>query len=143
MDVPYGGSHIAEIEENKYSSSEKQRETTGVRSEPLMASKHGDIEHHRKVLRYWLLSCASLLVLAPLVSVILGIELHARQFSYTPNPSQAQFTGRTLLMEVVLVSADPMNSIMTFDWNITGEVNTPCSNNTLDKCTDIDIFFDE
>ncbi|KAF9477201.1 hypothetical protein BDN70DRAFT_934391 [Pholiota conissans] len=114
---------------------------------PTLASnpppKYPDIEHHRKVLRYWIICTFSFLVISPLLSVLLGVNLRTRDFAYTPDPANPTFTGRSLELEAVLVSADPMNFVMTFDWTILGEnVNSPCTTTALDKCTDINIFFD-
>lgn len=74
---------------------------------------------------------------------MLGLHVHARDFSYTPGEWVPVFTGRTIQFEVVLVDADPKSRLMIMDWKILGERSSNCSANTLVACTDVDIFFDE
>lgn len=131
-----------EVEETKLSATSNQPPKTPFLSKNP-PPKNPDIQHHRKVLRYWIICCFTFLIFSPLTSVLLGINLHARNFSYTPDPSNPPFTGRTLLLEAVLVSADPTMSVMTFDWTILGEENSACTPTALDQCSDINIFFDK
>ena len=91
----------------------------------------------------WIGCCIALVVIAPLASVMVGLHLHARDFQYIPDTNLAPlFNGRTVLMELVLLSADPLAKVMTMDWTIVGEENSACSPNNLEACTDIDIYFD-
>ncbi|KAF5317933.1 hypothetical protein D9619_012171 [Psilocybe cf. subviscida] len=97
----------------------------------------------RRTVRLWIIFCLASLCCVPLVSVMLGLHLHARDFSYTPAPWVSAFPGRTILFEVVLVDADPKTRLMIMDWQILGEKSSDCSSSNLKACTDIDIFFDD
>ncbi|KDR83260.1 hypothetical protein GALMADRAFT_276159, partial [Galerina marginata CBS 339.88] len=98
---------------------------------------------HRKILRGWIACCIVFLVVAPLVSILLGLHLHARDFQYIPDENLSPpFDGRTVLMEVVLINADPLAGMMTMDWTIVGEEKSACSATNLGSCSDINIFFD-
>jgi hypothetical protein len=119
-------------------------------SRPPIASAQGNdatelgVRHHRNLVRMWIVSCVAFLILAPLVSVMIGLHLHARNFQYIPNQIVAPpFNGRTVLMDVVLVNADPLAGVMTMDWTVIGEEKSPCNANNLTACTDINIFFDK
>ena len=93
--------------------------------------------------RLWIGCCIGFMVIAPLASVMIGLHLHARDFQYTPDTNLAPlFNGRTVLMELVLLSANPLARVMTMDWTIVGEENSACSRNNLEACSDIDIYFD-
>ena len=105
-----------------------------------MQPKNG---HHRNVLRCWIGSAVAFLVVAPLISVIIGLHLHTRDFQYAPDKNIVPFNGRTLQLEVVLISADPSEGSMTMDWTITGEAKSLCNSGNLDACTDVNIFFDK
>ena len=99
---------------------------------------------HRYKVRLWIACCIGFVVFAPLVSAMIGLHLHARDFQYIPDTNLAPlFNGRTVLMELVLLSADPLPRVMTMDWTIIGEENSACSPNNLEACTDIDIYFDK
>ena len=99
---------------------------------------------HRKILRTWIASCVVFLVIAPLVSILLGLHLHARDFQYIPDENiSPPFNGRTVLMEVVLVNADPLVGVMTMDWTVVGEEKSDCSATNLGQCSDINIYFDK
>lgn len=101
--------------------------------------------HHRRKVRLWLLFTFAFVVLSPLASVMIGLHLHARDF-FIPadvNNSFVPFNGRTLLVEAVLVSADPMSTTMVMDWIIMEEYNSPCGLQSIESCTDINIFFDK
>ncbi|KAF8184783.1 hypothetical protein BJ912DRAFT_905383 [Pholiota molesta] len=133
--------YASEIEETKLPISPNQPQI------PFLSKnsppKYPDIVHHRKTLRWWIICCFTFLVLSPLTSVLLGVNLHTKDFFYTPDPHNPVFTGRTLLLEAVLVSADPTMSIMSFDWSILSEgPNSPCTPTNVDQCTDVNIFFD-
>jgi len=100
--------------------------------------------HHRHRLRWWIGCCISFLIIAPVVSIMIGLSLHTRDFQYIPDAnSVALFSGRTLQMELVLISADPLNGFMTMDWTILGESQSQCSANNLRACTDVNVFFDK
>jgi hypothetical protein len=99
--------------------------------------------HRKRTVRLWIICCLSSLCCVPLLSVMLGLHLHARDFSYSPAPWVPVFPGRTILFEVVLVDADPKTRLMIMDWQVLGEKSSDCSANNLEACTDIDIFFDE
>jgi hypothetical protein len=71
---------------------------------------------------------------------MIGLHLHARDLVYRPT---TEFVGRQVLMEVVLVTADPTMQTMTLDWTFLGEETSPCSATNLTGCTDINVFFDE
>ena len=49
--------------------------------------------NHRAVVRWWIFCCVCFLIFTPLVSVFLGLHLHARDFQYIDKSS---FTGRTV-----------------------------------------------
>ncbi|KAF8962098.1 hypothetical protein BDZ97DRAFT_1663391 [Flammula alnicola] len=139
------GSHIgygvqSTIEETKSPLTLNQYEPEALPGD--LEPKFPDIHRHRKTLRWWIVFCLTFLILSPLLSVVLGLHFHSHDFSYTPNPSNLVFNGRTLLMEAVLVSADPMQSMMTFDWTILSEENSQCTPTALDQCSDVNIFFD-
>lgn len=105
-----------------------------------MLPKHGS---HRNVLRCWIGSAVAFLILAPLISIILGLHLHARDFQYIPDDDIVSFNGRTLQIEAVLISANPSDGSMTMDWTIIGEGKSLCNGGNLDACTDVNIFFDK
>jgi len=106
-----------------------------------MQPKHAS--HHRNVLRCWIVSAVAFLVLAPLVSIILGLHLHSRDFQYIPDDDIVPFNGRTLQVEAVLISVNPSDGSMTMDWTIMGEGNSLCNGGNLGACTDVNIFFDK
>jgi hypothetical protein len=55
---------------------------------------------------------------------MIGPHLHSPDFQYIPNQLIAPpFDGRTVLMDVVLLSADPVAGVMTMDWTVIGEEN--------------------
>ena len=54
-----------------------------------------------------------------------------------------EFLSRQIQLEVVLISADPREGTMTLDWNIMGEIRSPCSPSNLTACTSVNIFFDK
>ncbi|KAF8883613.1 hypothetical protein CPB84DRAFT_1789856 [Gymnopilus junonius] len=105
------------------------------------AANAARIRHHRILLRWWIGCCFAFMAAIPILAVMLGLHLHARDFRYTQDTTPG-FNGRTLLMEVVLRSADPQASVMTMDWTVIGEENSQCSPEDLSACTDINIFFD-
>ncbi|KAF8810242.1 hypothetical protein BYT27DRAFT_7186680 [Phlegmacium glaucopus] len=96
--------------------------------------------NRRNIVRWWIAACLSFLILSPPISVLLGLKLHARDFQYLDNKST--FDGRTVLLEVVLISVNPLTSNMTMDWTIIGESQSDCSATNLTACSDINIFFD-
>ncbi|KAF8157809.1 hypothetical protein B0H34DRAFT_674338 [Crassisporium funariophilum] len=95
---------------------------------------------HRNRLRWWICFSLGFLIIAPIVSVLLGLNVHARDFQYLD--TNTTFNGRTVDFEVVLVSADPLANTMVMDWTIIGESQSHCSAANLSACTDINIFFD-
>jgi hypothetical protein len=99
--------------------------------------------HHRNALRCWICSSLAFLVLAPVISIMLGLHLHARDFRYVPDGDIVPFNGRTLRMEAVLIGADPFAGSMTMDWTIAGEEKSLCNEQNLGACTDVNIFFDK
>ena len=52
--------------------------------------------NHRVIVRWWIFACLSFLILSPVVSVLLGLNLHARDFQYLDNKST--FDGRTVTL---------------------------------------------
>ncbi|KAK7462268.1 hypothetical protein VKT23_007869 [Stygiomarasmius scandens] len=96
------------------------------------------VSSHR--LRYWIFFCIMALVLCPTVSVLVGLNFHARDFSYTG--AESKLSGRQILLEAVLISADPKLGTLTLDWTVMGEVNSSCSKENLTTCSDVGIFFD-
>ena len=50
--------------------------------------------NHRAIIRWWIVSCISFLVYTPLVSVLLGLHPHSRDFQYLDN--NFTFPGRTV-----------------------------------------------
>lgn len=108
-------------------------------------AEHSLQSHHRTKVRLWLLCTFAFIILAPLASVMIGLHSHARDF-FIPgeaDDSLVPFNGRTVLVQAVLVSADPMSTTMIMDWIILGEQNSPCSVRSIQSCTDINIYFDE
>ncbi|PPQ76171.1 hypothetical protein CVT24_006597 [Panaeolus cyanescens] len=113
------------------------------------------LSKYRKHLRWWIISCVVFLISAPILSIMLGLNLHTRDFEYKKKPS-VSFEGRTLLMQARLISADPALGTLTLDWNILGEkgvgvcyresgVEDPvvvAKRRNLTACTDVQIFFD-
>ncbi|KAF5317809.1 hypothetical protein D9619_012581 [Psilocybe cf. subviscida] len=75
---------------------------------------------------------------------MIGLHLHTRDFGIPADVDTTfrPFNGRTLLVEAVLVSADPMSTTMIMDWIIMGEQNSSCGLQSIESCTDINIFFD-
>ncbi|KAF8810245.1 hypothetical protein BYT27DRAFT_7186689 [Phlegmacium glaucopus] len=96
--------------------------------------------NRRIIVRWWIAACLSFLLLSPAISVLLGLNLHARDFQYLDNKST--FDGRTVLLEVVLISVNPSTSTLTMDWTFIGESQSNCSPSNLSACSDINIFFD-
>ncbi|KAF9054820.1 hypothetical protein BJ165DRAFT_1440935 [Panaeolus papilionaceus] len=110
---------------------------------------------YHKHLRWWIISCVVFLISAPILSIMLGLNLHTRDFEYK-NPANSNFNGRTLLMQARLIGADPAMGTLTLDWNILGEkgveecykepgVEDPAvvaARRNLSACTDVQIFFD-
>jgi hypothetical protein len=94
----------------------------------------------RTTVRWWIVASLGFLILSPIVSVLLGLNLHSRDFQYLDGGPT--FDGRTILLEVVLIRADPLASILTMDWTIIGESQSKCSPTNLTACSDINIFFD-
>ncbi|TEB34001.1 hypothetical protein FA13DRAFT_1730316 [Coprinellus micaceus] len=82
-------------------------------------------------LRLWLATCVAFTILAPLVSIIMGVTLHARDMRYPGDEGLDVFPGRTIDFEVVLISADPKAGQMRMDWKILGEENSPCRADNL------------
>jgi len=112
-------------------------------SRSTLESQELEAPIHPYRLRLWIGCCFGFMVIAPFVSVMIGLHLHARGFEYIPDTNLAPlFNGRTVLMELVLLSADPLARVMTMDWTIVGEENSACSPNNLGACSDIDIYFD-
>ncbi|KAF4617603.1 hypothetical protein D9613_006280 [Agrocybe pediades] len=102
-----------------------------------------EARHHRHRLRWWIGCCLTFLIVAPVASIMIGLRVHARDFQYIPDKTTiAKFSGRMLQVELVLISADPMNGFMTMDWTILDEAQSQCSASNIDACTDINIFFD-
>ncbi|KAF8192101.1 hypothetical protein BJ912DRAFT_849126 [Pholiota molesta] len=101
-----------------------------------------EVNRHRSALRWWLVSCIAFVCLTPFVSVMCGLHLHARDMSYQPHPPPPPFDGRTILMEVVLVNADPKSQTVTLDWTFMGEETSPCNTADLAGCTNVNLFFD-
>jgi hypothetical protein len=101
-----------------------------------------EVNRHRSALRWWLVSCIAFVCLTPFVSVMCGLHLHARDMSYQPHPPPPPFDGRTILMEVVLVDADPKSQTVTLDWTFMGEETSPCNTADLAGCTNVNLFFD-
>ena len=99
--------------------------------------------HHGNALRCWICSSLAFLVLAPVISIMLGLHLHARDFRYVPDGDIVPFNDRTLRIEAVLIGADPFAGLMTMDWTIAGEEKSLCSELNLGACTDVNIFFDK
>lgn len=98
--------------------------------------------HRRNNLRLWIVSCLAFITICPIISVMIGLDLHARNLFYQPSPGVVPFAGRQVLMEVVLITADPMAQTMTLDWTFIGEETSPCSAANLTGCMEINIFFD-
>lgn len=102
-----------------------------------------EIKRHRNRLRSWIVSILSFMILYPLISTMTGLHSHARDLSYKPTPEMIPFVGRQVLMELVLVAADPIAQTMTLDWTFLGEETSPCSATNLTGCTDLNVFFDK
>ncbi|KAF8810243.1 hypothetical protein BYT27DRAFT_7253830 [Phlegmacium glaucopus] len=102
--------------------------------------EQNETENRRILFRWWIVSCLGFLILSPAISVLLGLKLHARDFQYLDNKST--FDGRTVLLEVVLISVNPLTSTMILDWTFIGESQSDCSPSNLTACSDINIFFD-
>ncbi|KAH6911934.1 hypothetical protein BKA70DRAFT_1098864 [Coprinopsis sp. MPI-PUGE-AT-0042] len=92
-------------------------------------------------IRLWIAFCVAFFVLAPVVSILLGVNLHARDMQYI-QLDRPDFPGRTVAFEVVLVAADPKHGILRMDWKIVEEENSACNADNLDACTPVNIFFD-
>ncbi|RXW22275.1 hypothetical protein EST38_g3568 [Candolleomyces aberdarensis] len=92
--------------------------------------------------KWWLAVCVAFTILAPVISIIMGWTLHAKEMAY-PGPGDIPlFQGRTINFEVVLISADPKAGSMKVDWRILGEKNSQCRADNLGACTEVNIFFD-
>ncbi|KAF9473957.1 hypothetical protein BDN70DRAFT_937020 [Pholiota conissans] len=102
----------------------------------------GLADRHRKALKLWLASCICFILLCPFVAVMCGMNLHARDLAYNPNPPPVPFLGRTILMDVALIDADPSVQTVMLDWTFVGEENSPCGTTNLTGCTNVNIFFD-
>ncbi|KAG2008798.1 hypothetical protein CC2G_014190 [Coprinopsis cinerea AmutBmut pab1-1] len=118
--------------------SKPEPESGGQLAQPL--PKAVDQPSPRRV-RFWFWFSVAFTLLAPIVSIVLGITLHDKDMTY-PVPSADNFDGRTLNFEVVLVAADPKDGTMKVDWTLVGEEKSPCRADNLDACTDVNVFFD-
>ncbi|KAG2006035.1 hypothetical protein CC2G_002389 [Coprinopsis cinerea AmutBmut pab1-1] len=92
-------------------------------------------------IRLWIGFCFAFIVLAPVISIVMGYHLHSNDMVYPAEP-KAEFPGRTISLEVVLVSADPKLGSITLDWSFLRELRSPCSIDNVDACTDVNLFFD-
>jgi hypothetical protein len=54
--------------------------------------------NHRVIALWWIFASLSFLILSPVVSVLLGLNLHARDFQYLDNKST--FDGRTVTLSL-------------------------------------------
>ncbi|KAF8192095.1 hypothetical protein BJ912DRAFT_1096404 [Pholiota molesta] len=121
--------------------SPRRSNTTGLFQfrAPLPPTKE-EIRRHRNNLRVWIVCSLAFIILCPIISVMIGLRLHARDLFYRPD---TDFAGRQVLIEVVLVTADPTLQTVTLDWTFLGEETSPCSATNLTGCTNINMFFDD
>lgn len=109
---------------------------------PEASTKPTPKEPSAKRLIGWLVTCVAFVILAPVISIVMGVTMHARDMAYPGNDGLPQFNGRILDFEMVLISADPKAGSMRLDWKILGEENSPCRPDNLAACTDVEIMFD-
>ncbi|KAF5348056.1 hypothetical protein D9758_010006 [Tetrapyrgos nigripes] len=112
----------------------------GVCPDPHSQESEAQPAKRSRRIRYWIFICILALVLSPTVSVLVGLNFHARDFSYTG--AESEYPGRQILLEAILISADPKLGTLTLDWNVMGEANSSCSKENLTTCSDVGIFFD-
>jgi len=93
-------------------------------------------------IRWWVFCFVVAIVASPVFSVLLGLNLHAREFQDQQDGAQSLFAGRTVELEVTLIAADPKQGRMTLDWRIMGELQSACSPANLTACTSVNIYFD-
>ncbi|KAJ7575899.1 hypothetical protein C8J56DRAFT_405531 [Mycena floridula] len=98
----------------------------------------------RRRLRLWMFFCLTALIFSPIVSILIGLNFHARDFYDNDKESRVVYSGRTIVLEVVLISADPKLGTLTLDWTMMGEANSLCSRTTPTptNCSNINLFFD-
>ncbi|TFK29101.1 hypothetical protein FA15DRAFT_700381 [Coprinopsis marcescibilis] len=63
-----------------------QQNSSDVQAKPMSISR----------LRWWLGTCVAFAVLAPVISVTMGMTLHATDMQYPAPPPSAEFPGRTV-----------------------------------------------
>lgn len=154
LDVPYPGTAGTAPDytavEKRYSEQDMppRKALNPQRSSAWNPSPQDKAPNGRRVLIIWTISCFAFLVIAPLISVVVGARMHTRDFLYSPSQDITTLPGRRLEMWITLVSADPEESVATFDWEITGDFNGPCSDQdakifTNETCTDVNIFIDK
>ncbi|PPQ94989.1 hypothetical protein CVT25_003741 [Psilocybe cyanescens] len=104
-----------------------------ILSEPYptnTAHRISEIPHG--IIKYWILCCIGFYISAPLMT-------------WTIAPPLGSSTERTVSLAALLVSADPTNSVITFDWANefdSGCAIDPSSGSLQGPCTDVNIFFD-
>ncbi|KAF9471880.1 hypothetical protein BDN70DRAFT_868898 [Pholiota conissans] len=118
--------------------------TNPLRRPTILAPlEESQLIRHRNHLRWWIGSCVAFVAVCPVISVLIGLNLHARDLFFVPAPEPTPYVGRQVLMDIALISMDPMEQTMTLDWTFVGEEMSPCSAANLTGCTDINIFFDD
>ncbi|KAJ7589987.1 hypothetical protein C8J56DRAFT_1025257 [Mycena floridula] len=95
-------------------------------------------------LRLWMFFCLTALIFSPIASILIGLNFHARDFYDNDKESRVVYSGRTIVLEVVLIAADPKQGTLTLDWTMMGEANSLCSRTTPTptNCSNINLFFD-
>ncbi|KAF9471882.1 hypothetical protein BDN70DRAFT_938614 [Pholiota conissans] len=109
----------------------------------LAPLEEAQLMRHRNHLRWWIGSCVAFVAVCPVISVLIGLNLHARDLFFVPSPEPTPYVGRQVLMDIALINMDPMEQTMTLDWTFVGEETSPCSATNLTGCTNINIFFDD
>ena len=108
----------------------KRRHTSSSHTSSQLDTKHAGLRHtdtslsglvtgtparnHRTIIQWWIVSCVSFLVCTPLVSVLLGLHLHARDFQYLDN--NFTFTGRTVRLFYLFFVGRILHLRLTLDY---------------------------
>ncbi|TFK29099.1 hypothetical protein FA15DRAFT_700379 [Coprinopsis marcescibilis] len=70
-----------------------QQSSNDVQAKPMSVNR----------LRWWIGMCVAFVVLAPVISVAMGMTLHARDMQYPGPPQSAEFQGRTVRAAMVWI----------------------------------------
>jgi len=86
--------------------------------------------------RYCFFICLACLIVFPVLSIVLGLKVHPKEFEFSPDVSRHS-VNRTISLLADLVTADTKQRTLTLDWF---PINDTCVDPT---CSEANIFFDD